>query len=90
MTYSPRLHQGLRAWLRPWLNILWPHEGGTSRCEGGMCPPAPSVLNISQFLTDQEVEGMWESHTDLWLIPAHCKGWVRQPVEGSGMHGKRP
>ena len=29
----------------------------------GMCPPAPSALNIGQFLTDEEVEGMWESHT---------------------------
>ena len=29
------------------------HQG----VRGGVCPPAPSVLNIGQFLTDQEAEG---------------------------------
>ena len=32
----------------------------------GVCPPTPSVLNISQFLTDQEVEvGVGEPH---WFV----------------------
>ena len=29
----------------------------------GDCPPAPSILNIGQFITDEEVVGAWESHT---------------------------
>ena len=32
----------------------------------GVCPPTPSVLNISQFLTDQEAErGVGEPH---WFV----------------------
>ena len=32
-----------------------------------MCPPAPSVLNVGQFLTDEEVEGAWEvAHRRKW------------------------
>ena len=31
-----------------------------------MCPPAPSTLNIGQFITDEEVEGgMGEPH---WFV----------------------
>ena len=38
------------------------HQG----LRGGVCPPTPSVLNIGQFLTDQEVEGgMGEPH---WFV----------------------
>ena len=48
-----------------------------------MCPPAPLALNIGQFLTDDEVEGAWESHIGSWPTPAHCSGWVRQPAEES-------
>ena len=29
----------------------------------GVCPPAPSALNIGQFLTNEEAEGGWKSHT---------------------------
>ena len=36
----------------------------------GVCPPAPLVLNISQFLTDQEAEGgMGEPH---WFLAYSC------------------
>ena len=32
-----------------------------------MCPPAPSVLNVGQFFTDEEVEGAWEvAHRRKW------------------------
>ena len=41
------------------------------------CPPALSILNIGQFITDEEMAGAWESHTGSWPIPAHCSGWVR-------------
>ena len=35
-----------------------------------MCPPSPSVLNIGQFLTDQEVEGgVGEPH---WFMAYSC------------------
>ena len=50
----------------------------------GMCPPAPSALNIGQFLTVQQAEGAWESHTGLWPTPVCCSRWVRQPMEESG------
>ena len=39
----------------------------------GECPPAPSVLNIGQFITDEEAVGVWESHTGLWPTPTHCR-----------------
>ena len=29
----------------------------------GKCPPTLSILNIGQFITDEEVAGAWESHT---------------------------
>ena len=29
----------------------------------GECPPTPSILNIGQFIMDEEVAGLWESHT---------------------------
>ena len=36
----------------------------------GMCPPAPSMLNIEQFLTDQEAEGgVGEPY---WLVAYSC------------------
>ena len=50
----------------------------------GMCPPAPSTLNIGQFLTDEEVEGVRESHTGSWPTPALCSRWVRWPAEENG------
>ena len=53
----------------------------------GVCPPAPSALNIGQFLTDEEAEGVWESHTGSWPTPACCSGWVRWPTEESGGQG---
>ena len=48
------------------------------------CPPAPSVLNIGQFITDKEMVGAWESHTGLWPTPKHCSGWVRQSAGENG------
>ena len=36
------------------------------------CPPALTILNIGQFMTDEETAGVWESHTGLWPIPVHC------------------
>ena len=53
----------------------------------GMCPPAPSILNIGQFIMDEEVAGAWESHTGLWPIPMHCSGWARQSMEENGSQG---
>ena len=36
----------------------------------GLCPPAPTMLNISQFLHDQETEGGWgEPH---WFVAYSC------------------
>ena len=54
------------------------------------CPPALSILNIGQFITDEEIAGAWESHTGSWPTPVHCSGWVRQPVgeNGSGPGGR--
>ena len=56
---------------------------------GGVCPPAPMVLNISQFLTNQEMEGGFgELH---WFVAySHALQRVGEAVEGSGMHGERP
>ena len=35
-----------------------------------MCPPTPSILNVGQFLTDEEVEGgMGEPH---WFVAYSC------------------
>ena len=41
----------------------------------GVCPPAPSTLNIGQFLTDEEAEGgMGEPH---WFVAYSCTlQWV--------------
>ena len=65
-----------------WWNIKVHGEDG--------CPPAPSILNIGQFITDEEVAGAWENHTGSWPTPAHCSGWVRWPAgkNGSGQGGK--
>ena len=38
------------------------------------CPPAPTILNIGQFMTKEEMQGAWESHTGLWPTPTHCSG----------------
>ena len=48
------------------------------------CPPALTILNIGQFITDEEMVGAWESHTGSWPTPAHCNGMARQPMEGNG------
>ena len=49
----------------------------------GVCPPAPLVLNISQFLTDQEVEGgMGELH---WFV---AYSHTLQRV-GEAAHGRK-
>ena len=56
----------------------------------GMCPPTPSTLNIGQFLTDEEVEGAWESHTGSWPTPTPCSGWASQPMDESGRQGGKP
>ena len=66
MNCSPHLHQGLKVWLRPWPNVLW-----NVKVQGeDVCLPAPSILNIGQFLTDQEAEGgMGEPH---WFVAYSC------------------
>ena len=49
----------------------------------GVCLPAPTVLNISQFLTDQEMEGGFgEPH---WFVAYSC---VLQRV-GEAAHGRK-
>ena len=48
------------------------------------CPPAPTVLNIGQFMTDEEMAWAWESHTGSWPTPVHCSRWARQPAGGNG------
>ena len=49
------------------------------------CPPAPSVLNIGQFITDEEAaKGVWESHTSSWPTPIHCSRWARQLAGENG------
>ena len=40
----------------------------------GECPPALSILNIGQFIMDEEAVGAWESHTGLWPTPVCCSG----------------
>ena len=58
MTYSPRLHQGLRVWLRPWLNIWWLHGDGTSRFEGRGCAhPLPQCSTSASFLLIRRQRG---------------------------------
>ena len=50
----------------------------------GVCPPAPSLLNIGQFITDEEVAGgMGESH---WFMAySHVLQWgARWPMEENG------
>ena len=54
------------------------------------CPPAPSFLNIGQFIMNEEVAGVWESHAGLWPTPVHCSRWVRWPVEENGSQGGKP
>ena len=82
MNCSPRLHQGLRAWLWPWPNVLWLHGGGTSRCEGRVCAhPLPPPSTLASFLL-MRWRGMWESHTGSWPTPVHCRGWeVRKEAQ---------
>ena len=42
-----------------------------------ICPPAPTALNIGQFMTREEVlEGIDDS-SGLWLVPVLCSGLVR-------------
>ena len=53
-------------------------------CSEDDCPPAPSILNIGQFIMDEEVVRAWKSHTGLWPTPAHCSGWVRWPTGENG------
>ena len=48
------------------------------------CPPAPSVLNIGQFIMDEEAAGACESHTGSWPSPAHCSRWARWPAGENG------
>ena len=40
-----------------------------------LCPPAPTMLNIGQFLKGCPREG--ESHRGFWPMPAPCTVWVR-------------
>ena len=90
MNCSPHSHQGLRAWLRPWSNILWLHGGGTSRCEGRACAhPLPPYSTLASFLLIRRWREVWESHTGLWPTPVCCKGWARWPMEESGRHSER-
>ena len=35
----------------------------------GLCPPGPSALNISQFITDEEVEGGGRAKLVHGLLP---------------------
>ena len=49
----------------------------------GVCPPAPSALNIGQFITDEEVEGVvGEPH---WFVAYSC---ALQQV-GKVAHGRK-
>ena len=52
-------------------------------CGEDDCPPAPTILNIGQFITDEEVAGgVGEPH---WFVAysMHCSGWGRWPVRGN-------
>ena len=47
----------------------------------GACPPAPTIFNIGQFMTEDEVaENVWEPH---WFITySHAIQWVGEAVSG--------
>ena len=50
-------------------------------CGEDDCPPALTVLNIGQFMTDEETAGgVGEPHLVWWPIPMHCSGWTRWPI----------
>ena len=40
-----------------------------------LCPPAPTMLNIGQFLEECPREG--DSHPGFWPMPTPCTVWVR-------------
>ena len=40
----------------------------------GLCPPTPSALNISQFITDEEVEGGGRATLVHGLLPCPAVG----------------
>ena len=50
-------------------------------CGEDACPPAPTILNISQFMTEEEVaEGMGETH---WFMAYSCTlQWVGKAACG--------
>ena len=54
----------------------------------GVCPPAPSTLNIGQFLTDEEAEGgMGEPH---WFMAySHPLQWVGEAACGRKWESRR-
>ena len=78
--------EGMALSLAKHLVTVW--QWNIKECGEDDCPPAPSVLNIGQFITD-EVVGVWKSHTGLWPTPAHCSRWMRWPTgeNGSGRGG---
>ena len=53
-----------------------------------VCPPAPSALNIGQFITDEEAEGgMGEPH---WFVAySHTLQWVGKVAHGRKWESRR-
>ena len=54
----------------------------------GECPPAPSILNIGQFITDEEAaEGVGEPH---WFMAySHTLQWVDEAALGRKWESRR-
>ena len=64
--------EGVALSLAKCLVVAW--QWNIKVCGEDNCPPAPSILNIGQFITDEEMAGVWESHTGSWPLPHTAAG----------------
>ena len=53
-------------------------------CGKDDCPPALTVLNIGQFMTNEEMAGGMGEPYWFMAYSVHCSGWVRWPTGGNG------
>ena len=75
MNCLPHLHQGLRAWLKPWPSILWPHSGGMSRCKGRACAHLlPLSSTLASFLLMRRWRGCGRATLVHGLLLCATKG----------------
>ena len=71
--------EGVAQLLAKCLLVTW--RWSLKVCGEGVCPPAPTVLNIRQFITvDEVVEGIGEPH---WFVAySHALQWVGEAAHG--------